>query len=194
MINVIKVIVVLSLIFVAAISDYKFRKIPNRLTVPFALIGLGFNALIDFPNGILTGVFGFFVGFLIFLLPYIMKGMGAGDVKLMAAIGAITDWRSVIYVALFTAVLGGFISLISRARAGQVGLTLKRTGRLILFYFFSFMEKITSLPTMNYRKEKYRLKMTDSKVDYIPYAIAIAGGCVVTIVFSRLGLIQGLSI
>ena len=194
MIELLKSIIIIVLLSIAVINDLKTRKIPNRLTVPFALIGLGFNALIDFPSGILTGVFGFVVGFLIFLLPYMMKGMGAGDVKLMAAIGAITDWRTIVYVALFTSVLGGIVSLLSRARTGDIGLTLKRTGKLILFYFFSLMEKITSLPTMTYRKDKYRLKMTDSKVDYIPYAIAIAGGCVVTIVLSRLGLIQGLSI
>ncbi|MFB0957962.1 MAG: A24 family peptidase [Clostridiaceae bacterium] len=192
--EILKSTIVLVLISLAVVSDLKIRKIPNRLTVPFALIGLGFNALVDFPEGILIGVFGFLSGFLIFLIPYMMKGMGAGDVKLMAAIGAITDWRTVVYVALFTALLGGIISLLSRARTGDIGETLKRTGRLILFYFFALIEKITSLPTMTYRKDKYRLEMTDPKTDYIPYAIAIAGGCIVTFVLSRSGIIQGLTI
>lgn len=194
MIPAIKGVLAVFLLILAVKGDIKTRKIPNRLTVPFALIGLGFNAISNFPQGILTGAFGFVLGFFVFLLPYLMKGMGAGDVKLMAALGAITDWRTVLFIALFTALSGGIITIIIKARGGGVIRTFKRTGQLLAFYFFSLLHRMTTLPTMEYRKEKYRLEMTDENSDYIPYALAIAAGSVITLILSRIGALQGLSI
>ncbi|MFB0918662.1 MAG: prepilin peptidase, partial [Clostridiaceae bacterium] len=134
------------------------------------------------------------VGFLIFLVPYIMKAMGAGDIKLLAAIGALTDWRTVLIIAVFTALSGGVITLVIRAAQGGLLNTFKRTGRLLLHYFFAILYAVTSLPTMEMRKRKYELEITGKRDEYIPYALAIAVGCIITLIISRTGMIQGLSL
>lgn len=191
---VIKTLLVVLLVIIAVYGDLKTRKIPNRLTVPFALVGLGVNIAFDFPGGLLTGLLGFVVGFLVFLIPYMMKAMGAGDIKLMAALGAITDWQTVVYITLFTALTGGIVIIITKARSGGLIRTFKRMGQLIAFYFFSLVYKLNPVPTMENRKEKYRIDMTDEENDYIPYAVAIALGSLVTIILSRVGILSGLSI
>lgn len=188
MIVITRIILLSILLIVAVINDLKFRKIPNRLTVSFMLIGLGFNAIVDFPKGILTGILGFLIGFLFFLIPYIMKGMGAGDVKLMAAIGSLTNWKIALFTGLFTALSGGVITLFLLARSGTVQSTILNSGKLILHFFFLIIYRITSLPTMKIRMEKYQLEKTGSRDEYIPYALAIAIGCITTFILRPQGV------
>src|SRR4051794_39769429 len=70
-----------------AIVDYRSQKIPNWLTLPAALLGIGFHLLA--PEGIgPMALAGFAVGFSLLLLPWILGGGGMGDVKMLAALGA----------------------------------------------------------------------------------------------------------
>lgn len=185
---------ILLLILFAVINDLKWRRIPNRLTLSFALIGLGINLALDFPKGAITGMTGFIAGFSVFLIPYMMKVLGAGDVKLMAALGAITDWKTVLLIALFTALSGGIIVIMIRVVKGGLFRTIKRTRNLLLFYLFGLVYVVTSLPTMALRKETHRIDVSDKQQDYIPYGVAIAAGTVITLVLLRLNLIHGVSL
>ena len=74
----------------AAIIDFRFRRIPNYLTVPAAVLGLLFHALCELPLGItiVDSLAGFAIGFCLLLLPWLLGGGGMGDVKLLAALGA----------------------------------------------------------------------------------------------------------
>jgi prepilin peptidase CpaA len=62
---------------------------------------------------------------------YALGATGAGDVKLMAAIGAILGPALVVTAFLFTAIVGGVLALVVATRRGRVGATLAGTGRLI---------------------------------------------------------------
>ncbi|MDX1943887.1 MAG: A24 family peptidase [Pirellulaceae bacterium] len=75
-------------ITIAAVVDYRTKKIPNWLTVPAALLGLAFNAFAPHGLGPVTALLGFAVGFGLLLLPWILGGGGMGDVKMLAALGA----------------------------------------------------------------------------------------------------------
>ena len=66
-----QIIALIILVALAALADIRTRKIPNKLTVSFAALGLVVNAVGDFPQGILTGLIGLAVGFLVFIIPYI---------------------------------------------------------------------------------------------------------------------------
>lgn len=184
----------LVLIAWAAWTDVKSRRIPNKLTLPFAIAGFILHALEDFPAGLVTALVGFAVGFGVFLIPYLMKAMGAGDVKLMAAIGALTDGRTVLAIVLFTALSGGILVIGKKAVSGGGIRTLKRTGRLLAFYFFSLLALLFPVPTMKERKERFRVDISDKQNDFMPYALAIAAGTVITLILSRTGVLQGLSI
>lgn len=190
MIEILRGSILTLLMLNAVVSDLKYRKIPNRLTVTFALIGLGFHIITDFPQGIFTSLLGFVVGFFIFLIPYLMKGMGAGDVKLMASIGAITNWRTIISVGLYAAIAGGVIVLLLKIKSGGLKNTIVNTGKLLCHYFYGVMYSLTLLPTMKYNKDKYQLNLQGKRDEYIPYAVAIAIGCIVSIILYPQGLSQ----
>jgi prepilin peptidase CpaA len=73
---------------IAAVLDYRTRKIPNWLTVSAALLGLAYNSFAPGGMGPVTAIAGLVVGFGLLLLPWMLGGGGMGDVKLLAGLGA----------------------------------------------------------------------------------------------------------
>lgn len=94
----------------AAILDLKCRKIPNWLTFPAMLLGIIFNLMIK-DQAWYFSIFGLLVGFLMFLLPFALGGIGAGDVKLMMALGAFLGMKTIFRIGLYGGIAGGIFSL-----------------------------------------------------------------------------------
>lgn len=78
------------IVFVAAIawSDLRSRRIPNIIVFPAALVGLAFNLGLRGWEGLLFGLKGLGLAFVLLLIPYMVGGMKAGDVKFLMAVGA----------------------------------------------------------------------------------------------------------
>ncbi len=86
---------------VAAVTDIRERKVYNWLTYPLCVGGLVYHAIFSGWGGLAASVAGLLFGFFIILIPCFMGGVGAGDVKLMAAIGAWLRVPDVIWVFIF---------------------------------------------------------------------------------------------
>ena len=121
----------LAMLLVAAIYDVRFRRIPNWITVTGAAMGLALNAFLFGPPGSwfsLAGVWfslrGLGLGFGVYFLLYVIRAMGAGDVKLMAAVGAMVGWQDWLGIFVITAVLGGVMAVILAASHGRIQKTL----------------------------------------------------------------------
>jgi len=99
-------------LIVAAVNDMRFQKIPNLLTYPTMGIALGYHFVMNGLDGLLFSAGGLALGIAVFILPYLMGVMGAGDAKLMGAVGAILGARGVFIAFLFTAIIGGVYALI----------------------------------------------------------------------------------
>ena len=91
----------------AAATDIRERRIPNLLTLPGIALGIVLNGVLGGTGGLLWSVSGLLVGGLTFLPFFLRGGLGGGDVKLMAAVGAIAGPAFAFESALFGAVLGG---------------------------------------------------------------------------------------
>lgn len=91
--------------------DIASRRIPNWLVGAGLIAGLGISSLI--PNGIGPGssLLGALTGFAVILPLYLLRAMGAGDVKLMAAVGAFLGPLPALGAALLTSVAGGVLSV-----------------------------------------------------------------------------------
>ncbi|MHC4716963.1 MAG: A24 family peptidase, partial [Planctomycetota bacterium] len=117
------IIFLVTVLIVALVTDVRFGIIPNYLTGSVMLVGLTYHGITGGLNGFLFGALGLVVGIGLFFLPYIMGGMGAGDAKLMGAVGAILGAKEVFAAGVYTAILGGLYAviliLIKRKECGE---------------------------------------------------------------------------
>ena len=95
----------------AAITDVRSSKIPNLITFPLMLVGLIAHGYFNGLEGFLFSLKGFGIGFSLLFIFYMLGGMGAGDVKLMGAVGAIIGPTDVFVAFLTTACLGGLYAI-----------------------------------------------------------------------------------
>ena len=104
---------ILSVLVVAAgVYDLRTRKIPNWLNLSGIVLGLGLNTLFAHGPGVSLAVCGLLFSLAVYVPLYLMRGMGAGDVKLMAAVGALAGPQNWLGIFVITALLGGACSLI----------------------------------------------------------------------------------
>jgi prepilin peptidase CpaA len=92
-------------------GDLKSRKIPNYLTLGTALAGLAYNLILHGWGGLVDGVLGLLLGFGLLILPYVLGGMGAGDVKALAALGAWLGPKGTIFLFCYMGIAGGIMAL-----------------------------------------------------------------------------------
>jgi prepilin peptidase CpaA len=87
-------VVLLIVLLAAAVFDVRYRRIPNWLTVGGVVLDLAVNTAIGPPlAGIVFSLVGLGVAFGIYVLLYALRAMGAGNLKLMAAFGALVGWE-----------------------------------------------------------------------------------------------------
>lgn len=90
----------------AAYYDIRFRRVPNWLTLSGLFLGFGVNLVLFHMDGFALTIEGMLVAFTIYFPFYLIRGMGAGDVKLMAAIGSLAGPRGWLIIFIYTALLG----------------------------------------------------------------------------------------
>jgi prepilin peptidase CpaA len=115
----------------ATIIDLRTRRIPNTLTATMAGIGLGLAATGMSGISVWASMAGFAIGLALMIPGHALGATGAGDVKLMAAVGAVVGPALVVSAFLFTAVAGGVLAVAVAARRRRLAATIAGTGRLI---------------------------------------------------------------
>lgn len=115
----------------AVVIDLKSRRIPNYLTAAMTGLGIGLAATGTSGITVAAAFGGFALGLLLMMPGYALGATGAGDVKLMAAVGAILGPALVLSAFLFTSVAGGVLAVIVAARRNRLRATLARTGRIV---------------------------------------------------------------
>jgi prepilin peptidase CpaA len=114
----------------AVYTDVRSRRIPNWLTGAIAAGGFG----MAFGGGTvspLQALLGLMAGLLLMLPGHVIGATGAGDVKLMAAVGAVVGPDAALRAFLYSAVAGGVFALAIAPRRGVLSATLQDTGRLV---------------------------------------------------------------
>jgi prepilin peptidase CpaA len=111
--------------------DWRFRRIPNWLTVSGFFLGLGMNEVLSGWNGIKGGLEGAGIGIAIFFIPVVMRGIGAGDLKLMGALGACLGPWKFVNVLLISVFIAGIMAAIEIVRRRRVKETFSNMGVLV---------------------------------------------------------------
>lgn len=99
-------------VVIAAVFDIKTRKIPNALTFSLILLSFLYYSIELGLKGIGISLSGCATGLGLFIIPFFMGWMGAGDTKLLAAIGAALGPKAVFSVFLITSLTGGILVII----------------------------------------------------------------------------------
>jgi prepilin peptidase CpaA len=162
-------VAVLAVGLIAAAFDIYAKRIPNWLTFGAAALALAYAGFTSGLSGLGTATGGWLMGAALFMPFFLLGGMGAGDVKLIAALAAwLGPWQSV-WLAIFAGVAGGVLA---------VGLALARgylqTARSNLFLMLMHWRAhgLTPVPGMTLR---------DSAAPRLAYAIPIAIGALCTL-------------
>ena len=92
-------------------GDLRTRRIPNYLTLGTAVAGLAFNCIAQGLPGLVNGILGMLLGFACLFLPYLWGGMGAGDVKALAALGAWLGPKLTVFLFCYMGIAGGVLAL-----------------------------------------------------------------------------------
>jgi prepilin peptidase CpaA len=157
-INLLLIIVLL----ICLITDLKSRKIYNNVLFPTLVLAFVGNFMISGWSGLSASFLGFLLGLAILLIPFLLGGMGAGDVKLLAVIGALKGSAFVFSAAIYMALVGGIIALV---------IILIKKGRAKGFFYHIWAKKHgIDLPY-----EKSALSAT------FPYGVAIVVGALLAL-------------
>jgi prepilin peptidase CpaA len=119
---------------VACVFDLRIRRIPNVLTFSAALAAFAASALTRGAPGAGASVMGWIVAMALWLPLYALGGMGAGDVKLIAAIGAWLGPTDVVHAALYAAIAGGAMALAVAIARGCARRTFRNVWLLIVHW------------------------------------------------------------
>lgn len=111
-------ILLLIILLPAAVFDYRYHKIPNMISLSGWVMGPLLYLLIDTLPGVLSSLYGFLLVFALTLPLYILRWMGAGDVKLMASVGAIVGIEyapEVLFSIVITGAVMGVVMLLYKS-------------------------------------------------------------------------------
>jgi prepilin peptidase CpaA len=110
-VQMVPIIVAVAASLAMAATDLRKFRIYNKLTIPLLVLGLVYHGLVGGFPGLFSSFEGSLLGFAILLLPFLMGGMGAGDVQLMAAIGAWLGPRMTFYVFISSSFAAGLYAI-----------------------------------------------------------------------------------
>jgi prepilin peptidase CpaA len=177
----VNVTILLMLLIISIYFDLKERRIPNFLTFPVILWGLISACIFSGLDGAIFNGSGFLVGLAVFFIPFAFGAIGAGDVKLMAAIGALMGYKFVLNTAVITAVAGGIIVVVNSLINGTLYRVLKNISMFIVkgILFIAYKAFMNVNLYNKYKSINLQLSKQDKK--YIPYAVAIGVGAVIVL-------------
>ena len=169
--------VCVALVTAAAWVDSRRNRIPNRLVLSGALIGLGFQIAAAGASGLASAIGGMALGMALLLPFYAIGAMAAGDVKLMGMVGIFLGPSGVLSAAVLTFLAGGALALLVALRNRSLGraLTNLRTmlyGSLVGAAAFRKVEIVE--PVVSAGK--------------VPYGVAIAAGTLLHVVLLQFGM------
>ncbi|MEX1029511.1 MAG: A24 family peptidase [Paenibacillaceae bacterium] len=145
---------------IAFYTDIRWMIIPNSLTLSAAVLGTVFQTVAYQLSGLITSIVGLSVAFVITLGLYLIKGVGAGDVKGIAALGAIMGVQFTVYVLVIALIYAGIVGLLFIVIRGKIGQLVRHWWISILCYCIT-------------RKSEHLQLIATHRVHSFPFMIAV---------------------
>lgn len=122
---------VMTMVVIASIADLRSRRIPNWLVLPFLAGGLCVSAGMGGFSGFGQSIAGLALAVLATGIPVFLRGMGMGDLKLCAAVGAWVGPAQLAIALVVTGIAGGIMAVVWAAFRGKLGESLDRVNNLV---------------------------------------------------------------
>lgn len=166
---------------IGAAYDMRSSRIPNWLTYGGLGLALTLRGIVGSWRAVGQGLAGMLIGGGIFFLFFLVRGMGAGDVKLMSAVSTWVGFHDALALVASTAIAGGILALIYMAFYGKFLRTIRNVGTLVWFHVKS---GVRPHPELN---------LQGTRAIRIPYGVAIAIGTIYLLVSTSIlaGVIYG---
>lgn len=164
---------VLILSAVACGYDIRTRHIPNAVTLGGAALAMLYALAVLGPAALLTSALGWLTGLALFMPFFLVGGMGAGDVKLLACLGAWAGPESALWMALYAAIAGGVMAVVVALATGYLRQAVQNVSTLLIYW-----------RTMGIRPLA-ELTLGEGRGPRLPYAVPIAAGAM-AVVWSKL--------
>lgn len=162
-------VLLLLLVVINGTTDLIWNKLYNKVNFPAIVLGLTINALWGL-KAFQFSIIGCVLGFTLFFAVFLFGGMGGGDVKFMAAVGAIGipqfsesvgGYPFILWASFYSALVGGLVAIIEMIAKGRLIKSVKNVARTVFTFLLPFFETIP-------------LKPDDS--EKVPYGFGIAVG------------------
>lgn len=151
--------------------DLRTRRIPNSLTFGGAAFALAYAFAVHGMRGLLVSSGGWLTGVAIFLPLFLLGGMGAGDIKLLACFGAWLGPRAALWIAIYAALVGGVLALAMALATGYLGQAGRNIMVLLAHWRSAGLKPVPGLT------------LEGSSGPRLPYAVPIAAGAVAAMWF-----------
>ena len=161
--------VVVSVGILACVTDLRSRRIPNVLTFGAAAAALVYGAVVGGWPGVASAALGWVVGAAAFFIPFALGGLGAGDVKLLAAMGAWLGPVGAFWLALYTGVAGGVMALAVALGSGYLRRALTNVSLLLMHWRVAGLRPLSEV------------SLEGSDGPRLAYALPIFAGLVATL-------------
>lgn len=171
--------VLFALLVIAAVIDCRVYRIPNWLTFGGAAFALVYSVFVPFSRdaGILWAFGGLLMGFVVMLPMYALGVMGAGDVKLMAMVGAFLGLGDIMYALIYALIAGGVAALLVALLRKSMWRMLRNVKGVV---------QAATYATLGGMKPQVFLDAGES-VGKLPYGVSICAGTVVYLIARQLG-------
>lgn len=164
-------ILLVPLAIVIIYYDVRYRRIPNAFVLATLLSGLIINVIFGGFSGAASSLAGCVIAFLLMFVLHVFGAMGAGDVKLFSALGAVTGAGLVLPTFLVVVLTGGVLALVSILRNGAVMATMHRVLQIL----------VGLLPGW----EMPKFAVPADRRQTIPYGVAITIGGLISVAMFR---------
>jgi len=169
--TLVRIFLLIPLAVVIAYYDVRYRRIPNVFVLATLIGGVAINAIFGGLAGITGSLAGCGLGFVLMFMLHVFGAMGAGDVKLFAAIGAVTGAQLIVPTFLVVILTGGLLAVVSIIRSGMVVTTMHRVLQIF----------VGMLP--GWQMPKFAVPV-DRRYT-IPYGVAITLGSIISTAIFR---------
>jgi prepilin peptidase CpaA len=153
----------------ACVTDIRSRRIPNLLTFGAAVAAIVFHTFASGLDGLSAAAFGWMAGTVVFLPIFLLGGMGAGDVKLIAALGAWLGPADALSVGILSFMAGGVLGIVVALCSGYLSTAFRNIRSMVGYWVLAGVRPVPGMT------------LEQSDAPRLAYALPIFAGTVMTL-------------